>query len=87
MDFNLHIPANALVGVTLLALLLVLKRKPHPRPSLLVLPTLALNYFGQGALLLVDVKAVENPFYLLAPQWAQLRQLAQAVGMPEPGER
>ena len=38
--------------------------------SLLVLPTLALNYFGQGALLLTDVKAVENPFYLLAPGWA-----------------
>jgi len=38
--------------------------------SLFVLPTLALNYFGQGALLLADAKAVENPFYLLAPVWA-----------------
>ncbi len=36
----------------------------------LVLPALTLNYFGQGALLLVDAKAVENPFYLLAPAWA-----------------
>jgi KUP system potassium uptake protein len=36
----------------------------------LVLPALTLNYFGQGALLLVDAKAVENPFYLLAPEWA-----------------
>jgi KUP system potassium uptake protein len=36
---------------------------------LLVLPSLTLNYFGQGALLLVDSKAIENPFYLLAPDW------------------
>jgi KUP system potassium uptake protein len=32
-----------------------------------VMPALVLNYFGQGALLLSDPKAVENPFYLLAP--------------------
>ena len=38
--------------------------------SSLVLPALTLNYFGQGALLLVETKAVENPFYLLAPAWA-----------------
>jgi KUP system potassium uptake protein len=36
----------------------------------LVLPALALNYFGQGALILGDPKAIENPFYLLAPAWA-----------------
>lgn len=36
----------------------------------LVLPCLLMNYFGQGALLLRDHKAVESPFYLLAPQWA-----------------
>jgi len=36
----------------------------------LVLPALVLNYFGQGALLLHDPKAIENPFYLLAPDWA-----------------
>ena len=36
----------------------------------LVLPALVLNYFGQGALLLSDPKAIENPFYLLAPDWA-----------------
>jgi len=35
----------------------------------LVWPALLLNYFGQGALLLRDPKAVENPFYLLAPDW------------------
>lgn len=33
----------------------------------LVLPSLLINYFGQGALLLADPSAVRNPFYLLAP--------------------
>ena len=36
----------------------------------LVLPALTLNYFGQGALLIANPKAIENPFYLLAPEWA-----------------
>ncbi|HEY8872249.1 MAG TPA: potassium transporter Kup [Stellaceae bacterium] len=36
----------------------------------LVFPALLLNYFGQGALLLGDAAAIENPFYLLAPGWA-----------------
>jgi KUP system potassium uptake protein len=35
----------------------------------LVLPALALNYFGQGALILGDPQAIDNPFYLLAPSW------------------
>ena len=35
----------------------------------MVLPALALNYFGQGALLLRDAATIENPFYLLAPDW------------------
>jgi KUP system potassium uptake protein len=34
-----------------------------------VLPGLALNYFGQGALLLRDSTAIDNPFYLLTPRW------------------
>lgn len=34
------------------------------------LPGLALNYFGQGALLLREPGAVVNPFYYLAPRWA-----------------
>ena len=34
----------------------------------LVLPALLLNYFGQGALLLRNPAAIENPFYLLAPR-------------------
>jgi len=32
-------------------------------------PALLLNYFGQGALLLADNTAIQNPFYLLAPDW------------------
>jgi len=35
-----------------------------------VLPALLLNYFGQGALILLEPEAVKNPFYLLAPEWA-----------------
>lgn len=35
-----------------------------------VLPALLINYFGQGALLLRDPGAAQNPFYLLAPSWA-----------------
>ncbi len=37
-----------------------------------VLPSLTLNYLGQGALLLSDQHALENPFYLLAPEWLRL---------------
>lgn len=35
-----------------------------------VLPSLMLNYAGQGALLLRNPAAIENPFYLLVPEWA-----------------
>jgi KUP system potassium uptake protein len=38
----------------------------------LVMPSLVVNYFGQGALLLSNPQAVVNPFYLLAPSWATL---------------
>jgi KUP system potassium uptake protein len=34
----------------------------------LVLPALAINYFGQGALVLSDPGAIENPFYRLVPE-------------------
>ena len=37
-----------------------------------VLPALALNYMGQGALLLSDPEALENPFFLLAPEILRL---------------
>ncbi|MGB5048313.1 MAG: KUP/HAK/KT family potassium transporter, partial [Caldilineaceae bacterium] len=36
----------------------------------IVLPALLLNYFGQGALLLANPAAVENPFYRMTPEWA-----------------
>lgn len=36
----------------------------------IVLPSLLLNYFGQGALLLRDPSTAINPFYLLAPEWS-----------------
>jgi KUP system potassium uptake protein len=38
----------------------------------IVLPALVLNYFGQGALLLTDPTAIDNPFYRLAPSGMQL---------------
>jgi len=36
----------------------------------LVLPALAINYLGQGALVLADSAAIENPFYRMVPSWA-----------------
>ena len=38
----------------------------------LILPCLLLNYYGQGALILKHPQAVENPFFMLAPDWAKL---------------
>ena len=35
-----------------------------------VSPALILNYFGQGALILNDPRALDNPFFRLAPDWA-----------------
>ena len=37
-----------------------------------VMPALVINYFGQGAMLLDHPEAIENPFYLMAPEWARL---------------
>ena len=37
-----------------------------------VIPSLIINYFGQGALLLTDPGSVDNPFYHLAPDWSLL---------------
>lgn len=45
----------------------------------LVLPALVLNYFGQGALLLREPNAIENPFYLMAPQWSLLPMVVLAT--------
>ena len=38
----------------------------------LVYPCLAINYLGQGALMLGTPSAAANPFYLMAPEWARL---------------
>jgi KUP system potassium uptake protein len=45
----------------------------------LVLPALALNYLGQGALVLADHKAIENPFFLMFPDWALLPMIGLAA--------
>jgi KUP system potassium uptake protein len=44
-----------------------------------VMPALIVNYFGQGAMLLAQPTAVENPFYLMAPKWAGLPLLLLAT--------
>ena len=44
-----------------------------------VLPALLLNYFGQGALLLVDPAAAVNPFFNLVPGWARYPMLVVAT--------
>jgi KUP system potassium uptake protein len=48
-------------------------RTPIRRAWLLVVfPACILNYFGQGALILGNHTTIANPFFLLAPKWAQL---------------
>jgi len=44
-----------------------------------VLPCLVLNYFGQGALVITHPETASNPFYLMAPSWAQLPLVALAT--------
>nr|WP_315427928.1 potassium transporter Kup [uncultured Albidiferax sp.] len=44
-----------------------------------VMPALVLNYFGQGALVLLDPSAVENPFYLMVPEWALIPTVVLAT--------
>jgi K+ transporter len=43
------------------------------------LPALTLNYLGQGALLLATPAAIENPFFLLYPQWTLLPMVVLAT--------
>ena len=45
----------------------------------LVLPALLMNYFGQGAMVLANPKAAENPFYLMTPDWAMIPMVALAT--------
>jgi KUP system potassium uptake protein len=46
---------------------------------LLVFPALTLNYLAQGSLILHSPKAVENPFFLLLPAWAQMPMVLLAT--------
>jgi len=43
------------------------------------MPSLTLNYFGQGALLLENPAAVKNPFFMLAPDWALIPMVILAT--------
>ena len=45
----------------------------------IVLPALTINYLGQGALVLAYPKSVENPFFLLYPDWALLPMVLLAT--------
>ena len=44
-----------------------------------VMPALVLNYFGQGALVLLDPAAAENPFFLMFPDWALIPTVVLAT--------
>ena len=44
-----------------------------------VLPALTINYLGQGALLLSNPQAIENPFFLLYPHWALVPMIGLAT--------
>ena len=76
---------NGLIGLTVLGLVFLavtgaealyadlghFGRKPIQAAWLgLALPALTLNYFGQGALVLGQPTAIENPFFLMFPSWA-----------------
>jgi KUP system potassium uptake protein len=55
-------------------------RKPIQTAWLcLVLPSLLINYFGQGAKVLADPTAIENPFYRLVPEIALLPMIVLAT--------
>jgi KUP system potassium uptake protein len=45
----------------------------------IVLPSLTLNYLGQGALLIGDPRGIENPFFLMFPDWALIPMVALAT--------
>jgi KUP system potassium uptake protein len=44
-----------------------------------VLPSLVMNYFGQGALMMHDPAAIQNPFFLLDPEWLRLPMVVLAT--------
>ena len=45
----------------------------------LVFPCLVLNYLGQGAFILSHPEAIENPFYLMLPEWALIPMVGLAT--------
>ncbi|MBN9008368.1 MAG: potassium transporter Kup [Rhizobiales bacterium] len=45
----------------------------------IVLPSLVLNYLGQGALVIAHPEAIENPFFLLFPAWSLVPVVAVAT--------
>jgi KUP system potassium uptake protein len=45
----------------------------------LVMPSLVLNYFGQGALVLADQSAASNPFFNMMPDWALIPTVGLAT--------
>ena len=45
----------------------------------LVMPSLVLNYFGQGALVLANPETASNPFFLMTPDWALLPMVILAT--------
>ena len=45
----------------------------------LVMPALVINYFGQGAMLLARPETVKNPFFEMAPGWAQVPLIVLAT--------
>ena len=45
----------------------------------LVLPSLVVNYLGQGVLVSADPKTIENPFFLLYPAWALIPMVVLAT--------
>jgi KUP system potassium uptake protein len=88
------VASHGLIGLTVLGLVFLavtgaealyadlghFGRKPIQTAWLgFVLPCLTLNYFGQGALLLADPTAIENPFYRLYPEWALLPMVVLAT--------
>jgi KUP system potassium uptake protein len=46
---------------------------------MLVFPALTLNYLGQGSLILGTKSAINNPFFLLFPHWAQIPMVVLAT--------
>jgi KUP system potassium uptake protein len=81
------VASNGLLGLTILGLVFLavtgaealyadlghFGRRPIQYAWLFfVFPALLLNYFGQGALVLAEPEAMENPFFRLYPDWALL---------------